>query len=181
MCNGRIVSIGKPQHEIRFPCPRSRAAHAFLLDGIVGLANARGVDDGHRIAVEIELHLDDVARGAGMRRDDRHVTARQQIDQRRLADIRRASNRHHEAVTQTFTLALCRKHFFDLRQQRFDLCERRRDQLRRHIAFVREIDAGFYQCRCFDDLRTPVARLVAKQSLQLTQGLPALPIGVGVN
>ena len=76
-----------------------------------------GVDHRHRIAVEIELHLDDVARGAGMRRDDRHLAPRQLIHQRRLADIRRTRNRDHEAIAQTFTSALCRKDFFDFRQQ----------------------------------------------------------------
>ena len=35
--------------------------------------------------------------------------------------------------------------------------------------------------RGFDDLRAPVARLVAEQTLQLTQRLAALPIGVGMD
>ena len=46
-----------------------REAHysKVLLDGIFGVANAGGVDQRHRIAIEIKLHLDHVARGAGVR------------------------------------------------------------------------------------------------------------------
>ena len=127
----RVIDIGEPQHEIRFGRTRARAPHAFLLDGIVGLANAGGVDDRHRIAVEIELHLDDVARGAGMRRDDRDLAPRELIHQRRLADIRRTRDGDHEPVAQAFSSALRRKHFRDFAEQRFDLRERRRDQFGR--------------------------------------------------
>ena len=35
-----------------------RAAHALLLDRVVGLADAGGVEQRHRIAAEIEMHLD---------------------------------------------------------------------------------------------------------------------------
>ena len=173
--------VREPQHEIGFRRAGARTAHALLLHGIVGLANAGGVDDRHRIAVEIELHLDDVARGAGMRRYDRDLAPRQLIHQGRLADIRRTGNRNHEAVAQAFTLALCRKDFFDFAQERFDLRQRRRDQFRGHIALVGKIDAGFDQRRRLDDPRAPVARFVAEQALQLAQRLAALPVGVGVN
>ena len=63
----RARPVGEPKNEIRFTCPRPRPAHTFLFDGIVGLAKSCGVDDRHRIAIEIELNLDDVARRAGMR------------------------------------------------------------------------------------------------------------------
>ena len=116
----RAPRLHQPQHEVGVLGSRSRPAHAFLLDRIVGLANAGGVDHRDGIAVEIELHLDHVARRAGMRRDDRDLAARELIDQRRLADIRRARDRDHQAVAQTFSLSLCRKDFFDLAVQRFD-------------------------------------------------------------
>ena len=65
--------------------------------------------------------------------------------------------------------------------QRFDLRERRRDQLRRHIALIGKIDAGLDQRLRVDDLLAPVARAIAEQTFQLTQRLAALAIGVGVN
>ena len=111
--------VGQPQHQIGFRRARAGAPHAFLLDGIVGLANAGGVDHRHRIAVEIELHLDDVARRAGMRRHDRDLAPRQLIHQRRFADIRRTCDRDHQAVAQAFTSALCRKHFLEFRRAAF--------------------------------------------------------------
>ena len=71
--------------------------------------------------------------------------------------------------------------FFDLVQQRHDPGTRRPEQFSRDVALVGKINAGFDQRRSLDDPRAPVARSVAKQPLQLSQGLPALPIRVGVN
>ena len=78
-------------------------------------------------------------------------------------------------------MALRRKHFFNLFAQRVDLCQRRRDQLGRYVAFVREINSGFNQRRGVDDLRTPMTRPLAEHPLQLAQRLAALPVGVGMN
>ena len=46
------------------------------------VAQARGVGQHHRPAAEIEMDLDDVARGAGGLRHDGRLAARQQIEQR---------------------------------------------------------------------------------------------------
>ena len=107
-------AVSQPEHEVGLRRPRPGAAHALLLDRIVGVADAGGVEHHHRIAVEIELHLDDVARGAGMRRDDRGLAPREVIQQRRLAGIRRTGDRDHQPFAQPFTPPLRRKDFFDL-------------------------------------------------------------------
>ena len=52
-------------------------------------------------AVEIEMHLDHVAGGAGEGRDDRGFAPRDAIEQRRLAGIRRTRDRDHDAFAQT--------------------------------------------------------------------------------
>ena len=174
-------AVGQPQHEVRIRRPRPGATDTLLLDRIIRLPNARGVDHRHRIAVEIELHLDDIARGAGVRRHDRDLTARELIHQRRLADIRRSGDRDDETIAKPLAPPLPRQDFLDLGQQRFDLRQRRRDQFRRHVALVRKINSGFDQGRRFDDPRAPIARSVAKQSLQLAQRLAPLPIGVGMD
>jgi hypothetical protein len=103
-----------------------------------------------------------------MWRDNRDLAPGQLIHQRRLADIWRSGNRDHQTLAQPFTSALCRQHFLDLSEQCLDFRKRRRDQFRRHAGFVGEIDAGFNQCRGFNDLRAPVARFVAEQTFQLT-------------
>ncbi len=175
------LRIAHPQYEVRFRRPRPRPAYTFLLDGIVGLANSGGVDHGHRIAVEIELHLDHVPRGARVRRHDRHLAPRQRIHQRGFADIRRTGDRDHQSLAQPLATSLRRQHILDLAQQHFDLRPRRRDQFGGHVAFIGKIDAGFDQRGGLDDLIAPGARAVAKQSLQLAQCLAALPVGVGVD
>ena len=100
--------ITQPEHQVRFRGAGPGPAHPLLLDGIVGLANAGGIDHRHRIAIEIELHLDDVARGAGMRRDDRDLAPRQLIHQRRFADIRRSGDRDHQPIAQALAPPLRR-------------------------------------------------------------------------
>jgi len=44
--------------------------------------------------------------------------------------------------------------------------------------FVGEIDSGLDQGLCLDDPLAPIARLVTEQSLELTQRLAPLPVGV---
>ena len=103
------------------------------------------------------------------------------VHQRRLADIRRTRDRDHQPLAQPLTLALPGKDVLDFTEQRCDLGNRRRDQLRRHIALVGEINSGFDQGAGFDDLPPPISRPIAEHTLQLAQRLAALPIGVGTN
>lgn len=180
--SGSVACSASTSHSTRSASSaRARARRTLLLHGIVGLANAGGVDDRNRIAIEIELHFDDVTRRAGVWRDNRDIAARQLIDQRGLADIRLPRNRNHEAVAEAFRMSLCRKDFCNFIVQRLDRLDRRRHQFRGHIALVRKIDAGFDQGRGFDDALAPVARAIAEQALQLAERLAALAIGVGVN
>src|ERR671911_1446459 len=71
---------------------RPGAAHAFLLDGVARLTQARRVGQHHRPTPEIEMDLYDVARRAGGLRHDRRVPARQQVEQRGLAGVGRADD-----------------------------------------------------------------------------------------
>src|SRR6478736_6257324 len=119
-----IECVGQPQHQVRLPSARPRTTNALLLHGILALANAGGIDDRHWIAVEVEVHLDDVACGAGMRRDDCNLAPRQLIDQGRLADIRRTGDRNHKPVAKPFASALRGKDFLDFRKQHRDLRKR---------------------------------------------------------
>ena len=91
-----VLRIAHPQHQVGIRGARPRPAYTFLFYGIFGFANSRGVNHRHWITVDIELDLDNVARGAGVRRDDRHLPPRQRIHQRRLAHIRRACDRNHQ-------------------------------------------------------------------------------------
>ena len=59
-----------------------------------------------------------------MRRDDRDLTARELIHQRRLADIRRPGDRDDETIAKPLAPPLPGQDFIDLGQQRFDLRQR---------------------------------------------------------
>ncbi len=74
------------------PCPRASRRPAV------------SVED-HRHAAEIEMHLDDVARGARLLRHDRHVALGQRIQQARLAGIGRTGDDDAEAVAQALAAA----------------------------------------------------------------------------
>ncbi len=51
------------------------------------------------------MHLDHVARGAGIGRDDRRLAPGDPVEQRRLAGIGRTGDRHHQAVAQSLAAA----------------------------------------------------------------------------
>ena len=119
----------------------SRAAHPFLLDRIVALADPGGVDHRHRIAVEIEMHFDDVARGAGMRRDDRHLAPRQLVHQ--ASTCRHSAARRSPPPARRAAVRCGPAPPAPPRSRRADrstLRQRRRHQLVRHVALVGKID-----------------------------------------
>ena len=78
----RRGGIDQPQHEIGVLDPRQCPADPLGLDLAARLAYPRGIDEDHRDAAEVEMHLDDVARGARLVRDDRHVALGERIQQR---------------------------------------------------------------------------------------------------
>ena len=87
------------------------------------------------------MHLDHVARGAGIRRDDRRFAPRDAIEQRRLAGIGRPGDRHHQAVAQPFAAAARRRARRRSRLRSWPRDgQRRPDQILRHIGLVGEID-----------------------------------------
>jgi len=81
-------------------CPLAGAADSLLLDGFGAFANARGVEQRHRKAVEIEMHFDNVARSAGVRRDDCGLAPRQPIKQCRFPGIGRTRDGNNKTITQ---------------------------------------------------------------------------------
>src|SRR5262249_23585038 len=80
---------GPPHPPVGARPARAAPPHPFPLHRIVALANARSVQQGHRIAVEVEVHLDHVPGRAGVRRDDRHVAAGDAVEQARFAGVGR--------------------------------------------------------------------------------------------
>src|SRR5699024_7874047 len=59
LCFSRIID---PQHQIGVGCPGPRAADALLFDRVGRITNSGGIEQGDRVAIEVELYLDDIAR-----------------------------------------------------------------------------------------------------------------------
>src|SRR3546814_4775039 len=78
----------------------ARAAHAFALDHIKGLAQAGGIDQGQLDAVDAHGFVQQVAGGAGDVGDDGAVAAGQRVEQRALAGVGRADDHRVQAVAQ---------------------------------------------------------------------------------
>ena len=95
----------------------ARAADAFLLDAIVGVAQAGGVDEGQRDAVEIDRLAQHVARGAGNVGDDRALGGGERVEQARFAGVRAADDDHVQAVGETCAAARAGEHVGELRAQ----------------------------------------------------------------
>ena len=90
--------IDQPDHQFGLAGPRQCPAHALGLHRAFGLAQARSVCEDHRQPAEIEVHLDHVARGAGLFAHDRNIALGQRIQQTRLARIGRPGDDDSHAV-----------------------------------------------------------------------------------
>lgn len=76
------------------------AADALGLNGIVGVAQAGGVDQGDRQAIEGEVFTQHITGGAGHLGDDGCINPGQLVEQGRLADIGRAAEHDLQALLQ---------------------------------------------------------------------------------
>ena len=171
-----------PQHQVRLGRPLPRAAHALLLDRIVAVADAGGVEQRHRIAVEIEMHLDHVARRAGDRRHDRRLAPGDPVEQGRLAGVRRPRNRHHQPVAQPLAARGARQ-----RLARFRRAARARSfsagatrSSGTSASSEKSIRASTSASASISRARQVSARSPSKP-LQLPIGLPALRFGLGAD
>ena len=93
------------------PCrrpPRCARCRAFR-SGRRSAAAPRCRSIGQRNAVDFDLALDGVARGAGDRRDDRDLVARELVEEARLADVGRPDQHDGEPVAQQRPLPRARR------------------------------------------------------------------------
>ena len=81
------------QRQVGAPLRLARAAHAFGFNFIGGLAQAGGVGEFHRHAVQIYHLLQQVARGAGDAADDGARAARERVQQTGFAGVGRPGQR----------------------------------------------------------------------------------------
>ena len=118
------------------------AAHPFLLDRVGAVAQPGGVGENHRIAGEIDRHLDDVARRAGDRRGDRGLPPCDAVEQARLAGIGRTDDRHRDAVAQPLAAAAIGEMAADLAGESAGLRQATPLRSRRQV-FLGKIDRRF--------------------------------------
>src|SRR5262245_61077423 len=168
--------IDDPQHEVCAGGLLARSPHAFAFDWIVRFANAGGIEHRHRIAAEIEMQSEDIARGARKRRHDRSLAACQPVEQRRLARIRRTRDGNAQAFAQT--LALPRARLADLLGQRPNEFESARHHVLRDIVLVGKIDAGLDQSQRLDQPLPPCLGAVAEETPELLVCLSTLCLGL---
>ena len=115
------------------------------------------------------MHLDDVARGAGVGRYDRRLAPRQPIEQRRLAGIGWPGYGDHEAIAQPLAAAAVGEDAGDLVTQLLRSIERGTEQIFRHIGLIRKIDPRLDQSERLDQPPPPSLGAVTDQTLELTK------------
>ncbi len=137
----------------------SRAADGFpgALDAdaldLVGrvLAQAGGVDDVERNAVDLDRLAHAVARGAGNRRDDGQLGASQRVEQRRLAHVRLPGEHHRQSLAQQRTLARLFQHAREVAADAGQLAARV-GGFEEIDLFLGEVERGLHQHAQVDDL-----------------------------
>ncbi len=101
----RIGRIDDEQHAVRARDFVTGTPDAFGFHLVRRFAQACGVQDVQRQAVDRDAFTQHVTRRAGRRGDDRGIVTGQSIQQARLAGIRSARNDDRQAVTQQCALA----------------------------------------------------------------------------
>src|SRR5689334_8241305 len=100
----KVGRIEHPQYEVGGCRLSAGAADTLLLDRILGVADASGVEYGHGIAAEVEMEFEHVAGRAGKWRHDRRLPPRQPVEQGRLSRIGRTGDGNAQALAQTLPL-----------------------------------------------------------------------------
>ena len=131
------------------------AFYADFLYLIVTVAQAGGVDDVQRHAVDLDGLLHFVARGTSDGGNDGELGTRQGVEQRRLAGVRLASDDDFDAFAQECALT-CTLH--DARQGRLQA-----GQLTCGVGFLQEIDLFFREIQRRLDQHAQVDEGVAQR------------------
>ena len=151
-----LARRNEPEHEVRRLGPRPARARRPPARPVLAVAQARRIDERDRQAAEIAADLDRVPRRAGDRGDDGDIAARERVEQRRLAGIRRAGENDRQALPQALAARLgehgCDRGRKDREAARGPVLERLGN-----VALVGEIQGGFEQreeLRCLSRQRS---------------------------
>ena len=177
----RAGQVLQPEHKVGLAHAVEGAADAFALDRAFGLADAGGVDQDDGIAAEIEPHLDDVAGGAGLLRDDGGIAPGEHVHQAGLAGIGRSGDHHAEAVAQDLAAAgvgQMRGHF---RDQHLHRGLRGRGDGLGDVALIGEVERGLERGAGCDQPCAPAVIERPQPAIGLTQRLAPLGLGLGVD
>ena len=177
----RVNRRTQPQHEIRGFHAVQGAADADLFDEPASLVQARRIDEGDGAAVEIEVHLDRVARGSGHGGHDGRLAPRQCIEQGRFPGVRRSGDHHLHAFAHALRRAGLRQFATERAAHRIEARSQSRRQRSLELDFFGEVDGGFDQRRRVEESGTPWAGRLAHRSRELPLRMTALPLGFGVD
>ena len=169
----RTRSIDHHEHEIRRLRRGARALNAFTLDDLLGLADARGVDERDRDAADVAALGQQVARRAGDLRDDRAIGADECVEEARLSNVGAADDRDLAAFTNHAALTRAGEQRADLRVHDGERGAHfvGHDEV---IALVREIERRF---QLDDEIEQRLADLrhrARERAVELIEGLPRL-------
>src|SRR5829696_8298849 len=159
----------------------ARVRNAFNLNRIARVAQTRRVDESHRQSTEVAAHLDGIAGGAGDRRYDGDVAARDGVDKGRLSGVRGAGEDDREALAQTLAAMapgeVARQFFRHVFPQYRGLFL----HSSRDVGLVGEVERRLEQRQALDQPLAPALDEAAEPPLELAQGLAALRLGLGVD
>ena len=126
------------------------------------------------------MNLDDVARGAGLLRHDRHVALGERVQQARLAGIGRTGDHDPQPVAQPLAAPLGEMARDRRAQSRDDGVGLEAD-IGDHVALVGEIESGLDQRLRAQQLVAPAFVERAQRTLRLGERLTALRLGLGLH
>ena len=171
--------VGEPQHQVGRRRPLLGPPDSLALDDALGLAQAGRVDQRHRVAAEVEPHLDQVAGGARLRRHDGDVALGYRIDKAGLSGVRRAEDDDLGAVAEPLAAPVGKmvNDFFFERPRR--VSQAWTAHRAGHVVLVGKIELRLDQRPGADEPLAPAVVELPERAVGLPQRLPALRLGLG--
>ena len=172
--------LDQQQHHIRLAYLPPGACYAHALDFVLGIAQARGVDNVERHAVDVDRLAHAVAGGAWSCGDDGEVLARKTIQQARLAHIGPSCQHHLQAGAQQASLPAFRERGIDGADQ-LGVASLRIGPVQRVKLLLGKIECRLHQHAQFDQLPQQLLDRCRKLAAERTQRATRGAVGGGLD
>ena len=171
-------TIEQGEADIRLLRLGKGALYAQAFHRIVTLPKAGHIREVYGVAFKIQRRLQDVAGGAWDVGDDCHITQSKPVQEAGLTSIRRAYQRHLQAISKTLAALTVGKVTVNLISKGRKARKHTRQEIVRYFLIRREVDLRLDHGERFQKARMPTAVELPESTVHLPPCLPGLLPGL---